>query len=201
MSQGAYMTVVGFVTQDPIQRATRNGTWVTDLRIGATPRFQDRATSEWRDGETLYFDVSCWRRLGEHVRASLRKGDPVTVKGRVESRTYTGRNGVSRTSYRIVADTVGHDLNRGIANYVRSDRRPAAADDDMAADQGPVIADDAYLDDAGVDDTSIVDAEAMERFGRTLDRLGDADADLAAQALDEDETADADLPSVPSAPY
>lgn len=122
MSQGAYVTVVGFVAQDPKQRATKNGTWVTDLRIGATPRYQDRATSEWRDGETSYFDVACWRRLGEHVRASVRKGDPVMIKGRFESRTYTDRNGVSRTVYDIVADSVGHDLNQGVANYVRPDR-------------------------------------------------------------------------------
>ena len=194
MSQGAYVTVVGFVAQDPKQRATKNGTWVTDLRIGATPRYQDRATSEWRDGETSYFDVACWRRLGEHVRASLRKGDPVTVKGRFVSRTYTDRNGVSRTVYDIVADTVGHDLNRGVANFVRPERRSAAADDGMAADQGPVIP-----DDTGILDDGIVDAEAMEQLGQALDNLDDAD--LTAQALGEDETADAALPSVSSAPF
>ena len=189
MSQGAYVTVVGFVAQDPKQRATKNGTWVTDLRIGATPRYQDRATSEWRDGETSYFDVACWRRLGEHVRASLRKGDPVMIKGRFESRTYTDRNGVSRTVYDIVADSVGHDLNQGIANYVRPDRRPAVVDDDVVADQGPVIP----------EDVDIVDAEAMERLGEALDSLDDAD--LTAQELGEDETADAAMPSVSSAPF
>ncbi len=194
MSQGAYVTVVGFVAQDPKQRETKNGTWVTGLRIGATPRYQDRATSEWRDGETSYFDVTCWRRLGEHVRASLRKGDPVTVKGRFESRTYTDRNGVSRTVYDIVADTVGHDLNRGVANYVRPERRSAAADDDMAADQGPFVP-----DDTGILDDGIADAEAMEQLGQALDNLDGAD--LTAQALGEDETADAARPSVSSAPF
>ena len=33
----------------------------------------------------------------------------------------------------IVADTVGHDLNRGMSNYMRQ-HRPAAADGDPAAE-------------------------------------------------------------------
>ena len=61
MSQGGYVTLVGFVAQDPRQRQVRGGVWVTDLRVGTTPRFQDRVTGQWRDAETSYFDVSCWR--------------------------------------------------------------------------------------------------------------------------------------------
>src|SRR5690349_5684162 len=110
MSQGGYVTLVGFVAQDPIQRPTKDGVLVTDLRVGATPRVQDRVTNQWRDGETSYYDVSCWRRLGDHVRASLHKGDPVMIKGKFRSRTFTDKAGVSRTAIDIVADTVGHDL-------------------------------------------------------------------------------------------
>jgi len=119
MSQGGYVTLVGFVAQDPQQRETKNGSRVTDLRVGATTRVQDRVTGQWRDGVTSYYDVSCWRRLGDHVRASLHKGDPVMIKGRFRSRTFTDKAGVSRTVIDIMADTVGHDLNRGIANYMR----------------------------------------------------------------------------------
>src|ERR1035438_5140872 len=75
MSQGGYVTLVGFVAQDPRQHETKGGR-LTKLRIGATTRVQDRATQEWRDADTSYYDVSCWRKLGDHVQASLRKGDP-----------------------------------------------------------------------------------------------------------------------------
>ena len=53
MSQGGYVTLVGFVAQDPVQRETKNGVMVTDLRVGATPRVQDRVTNQWRDGDYL----------------------------------------------------------------------------------------------------------------------------------------------------
>jgi len=193
MSQGGYVTLVGFVAQDPIQRPTKNGVLVTDLRVGATPRVQDRVTNEWRDGITSYYDVSCWRRLGENVRASLRKGDPVLIKGKFRSRTFTDKNGVTRTVTDIVADTVGHDMNRGVANYLRQPR-PVAADGDPAAETPQDMTDDRELPE----DRDMIDEEAIEQFGRELDGLGGAEA--ATQALEEDEAADANA-SAPPVPF
>jgi len=195
MSQGGYVTLVGFVAQDPIQRPTKNGVLVTDLRVGATPRVQDRVTNEWRDGDTSYYDVSCWRRLGDNVRASLRKGDPVMIKGKFRTRTFTDKAGVSRTVIDIMADTVGHDLNRGVANYLRQQRRPAAAEDDQAAG-APRDTTDA---DEMPEDRDMIDEEAIEQFGRELDDLGEAE--VATRAFEEDEAADATASSAPSAPF
>lgn len=190
MSQGGYVTLVGFVAQDPIQRPTKNGVLVTDLRVGATPRVQDRVTNEWRDGITSYYDVSCWRRLGENVRASLRKGDPVMIKGKFRARTYTDKNGMTRTVIDIVADTVGHDMNRGVANYIRQ-HRPVAADGDPAAYTPQDMTDDRELPE----DRDMIDDEAIEQFGRELDGLGGAEA--ATHALEEDEAADANAQASP----
>jgi single-strand DNA-binding protein len=193
MSQGGYVTLVGFVAQDPIQRPTKNGVLVTDLRVGATPRVQDRVTNEWRDGITSYYDVSCWRRLGDNVRASLRKGDPVMVKGKFRARTYTDKNGVNRTMIDIVADTVGHDMNRGVANYLRQPR-PAAADGDPAAGTPRDGAEDREL----AEDRDMIDEDTIEQFGRELDGLGGAE--VATHALEEDEAADATA-SAPPVPF
>jgi single-strand DNA-binding protein len=190
MSQGGYVTLVGFVAQDPIQRPIRNGVFVTDLRVGATPRVQDRVTNEWRDGDTSYFNVSCWRRLGENVRASLRKGDPVMVKGKFRSRTFTDKNGVIRNVIDIMADTVGHDMNRGVANYIRQ-HRPVAADGDPAAETPQDMTDDRELPE----DRDMIDDETIEQFGRELDGLGGAE--VATHALEEDEAADATASASP----
>ena len=184
MSQGGYVTLVGFVAQDPVQRETKNGVLVTDLRVGATPRVQDRMTNQWRDGMTSYYDVSCWRRLGDHVRASLRKGDPVMIKGKFRSRTFVDKAGVSRTVIDIMADTVGHDLNRGVANYLRQQHRPVVAGGDPAAEQPQDMTDDADM----------IDEEAIEQFGRELDGLGETE--VATQALEEETTASS-APPVP----
>jgi single-strand DNA-binding protein len=194
MSQGGYVTLVGFVAQDPIQRPTKNGVLVTDLRVGATPRVQDRVTNQWRDGDTSYYNVSCWRRLGDNVRASLRKGDPVMIKGKFRSRTFTDKNGVTRTVIDIMADTVGHDLNRGVANYLRHQRRPSAIEGDPVAEEPQDTADV----DEMPEDRDMIDEEAIEQFGRELDGLGEAED--ATQALAEDEAVGA-ASSAPSVPF
>ena len=189
MSQGGYVTLVGFVAQDPQQRETKNGSRVTDLRVGATTRVQDRVTMQWRDGDTSYYNVSCWRRLGDHVRASLRKGDPVVIKGRFRARTFEDKaTGLPRTAIDIVADTVGHDLNRGIANYMRPQQQPVNAGTDPGA--------------VGPGDTAegrdMIDEEAIDQFGRELDE-GLSEAGLDAPGPGADQAADAAVPSpVPS---
>jgi len=194
MSEGGYVTLVGFVAQDPVQRETKNGVMVTDLRVGATPRVQDRVTNQWRDGVTSYYDVSCWRRLGDHVRASLRKGDPVTIKGKFRSRTFVDKAGVSRTVIDIMADTVGHDLNRGVANYLGRQRPPANTEGDPAAD----VPQDT-LEDRDMIDRDMIDEEAIEQFGRELDGLSEAELGASAvgegQRIDEDEQDDAAQPT------
>ena len=108
---------------------------VTKVRVGTTPRFRDSATGQWRDAETSYYNVSCWARLADHVRASLHKGDPVIVKGRFRTSTFEDKNGQLRTSIEITADTVGHDLSRGPANYIRLRPQHVTTDDDLADDE------------------------------------------------------------------
>jgi len=189
MSQGGYVTLVGFVAQDPQQRLTKNGSRVTDLRVGATTRVQDRVTMQWRDGDTSYYNVACWRRLGDHVRASLRKGDPVVIKGRFRARTFDDKTtGLPRTAIDIVADTVGHDLNRGIANYMRPQQQPVTTGTDPGAAGS----------EATAEGREMIDEEAIDQFGRELDE-GFGEADLDAPATGTDQAADAAVPSpVPS---
>ena len=197
MSQGGYVTLVGFVAQDPNIRTTATGKLVTKVRVGATPRFRDNATGQWRDGETSYFNVSCWSRLADHVRASLHKGDPVIVKGRFKTSSFEDKNGQLRTSIEITADTVGHDLSRGPANYIRLRPQHVNTDDDRASDE---TAENPENPDVPEGPDGMIDEDAIERFGRDLD-----DADLAARALaedqEEDEAADAAVPPIAAAPF
>jgi single-strand DNA-binding protein len=216
MSQGAFVTLVGYVAQEPNIRTTKTGKTVTDLRVGITPRYKDQATGEWRDGQSSYFTVSCWDRLANHVRASMHKGEPVLVRGKFKTSTFEDRDGRPRTETRITADTVGHDLSRGVANYIRHRPGQAAANAGAPGDQGPGSPDqregqnpdEGQGQGQGQGQDDMFDEEAIERFGRDLD-----DADLAARVLTEDpdaedegdeedgEGADTVASAVPATPY
>jgi single-strand DNA-binding protein len=185
MSQGGYVTLVGFVAREPRIRQVTEGRFVADLRVGATTRKLDKQTGEWVDAETSYYTVNCWRRLAGHVKASLRKGDPVVVKGKFRTNSYEDKTGRLRTEVEIVADTVGHDLARGIANYIRPERPQVDTAADPAAD-GP---------EGLAEDQDIIDEEAIEQFGRELDE-GLRDPERAAQPPEEDGTPSA-VPPVP----
>ena len=128
MSQGGYVTLVGYVGMEPSIRVTKDGHNVTDVRVGTTSRVLDRRPGSGADGATTYYTVTCWRRLADHTKASLQKGDPVLVKGRFRTSSYEDKTGRLRTEVEIVADTVGHDLSRGIANYIRPERARQNAD-------------------------------------------------------------------------
>ncbi len=212
MSQGAYVTLVGYVAQEPSIRTTKTGKTVTDLRVGITPRYRDPVTGEWHDAESSYFTVSCWDRLAQHVRASMHKGEPVLVRGKFKTNTYEDKDGRPRTDTRITADTVGHDLSRGIANYIKHRSKQPPAEGDPAADQtGDRTSEQVprHPDLTGGPD-EMIDEDAIERFGRDLD-----DADLTARVLtgdrdarDEDEddeenedTTDTAASAVPATPY
>jgi single-strand DNA-binding protein len=186
MSQGGFVTLVGFVAREPNLRETRDGRHVADVRIGTTTRMLNKQTGEWVDADTSYYTVTCWRRLADHAKASLRKGDPVLVKGRFRTSNYEDKAGRLHTEVEIVADSVGHDLNRGIANYMRPERSRQDMADDPAVDGPP----DASLQAA---DGDLMDDEAIERFERELDE-GLGEASFAAHAHGPDVAADAATP-------
>ena len=179
MSQGAYVTLVGFVAQDPNIRTTATGKQLTKVRVGTTPRYRDDESGQWRDGETSYYDVKCWNRLAEHARFSLRKGEPVVVKGKFRVGSFEDKDGHRRISVEITADTLGHDLTRGVASYSRMQSRRPDADADRARGESA-----GNLEDPGVtvDPDEILDEDAIEQFGRDLEN-----DELAARAAAENE--------------
>lgn len=107
-----YVTITGNVAAVPTLRATASGAVLTSFRIANTPRVQSRDSSEWSDGETTWFGVTCWRSLAEHCAQSLRKGDRVVVVGRLVTRSWTGTDGEARSGLEIDAAYVGYDLTR-----------------------------------------------------------------------------------------
>jgi single-strand DNA-binding protein len=84
-------TVVGNLGRDPDKRYTQDGRPVTSFRVAATTRRRER-DGEWAD-HTEWFGVTVFGRQAETLAERLTKGTRVFVDGRLESRTYEGRDG------------------------------------------------------------------------------------------------------------
>lgn len=109
------ITVQGNLVDDPELRFTPAGHAVAKFRIASTPRTFDKSTNEWRDGESLFLTVSAWRKLGENVAESLKRGDRAIVRGQLKQRSYEDNQGVKRTVYELDAEDVGPSLQRATA--------------------------------------------------------------------------------------
>lgn len=122
--------------------------WAT-FRLGCTPRLV--RGGEWGDEQTIWVTVSCSGRLAEHVRLSLRKGDPVVVGGRLRSRHWVDANGVEHEQLQVRAATVGHDLTSGCSNFYRLKRIPSEEPAEPGEGEGTTAGTDPYETDGEMD--------------------------------------------------
>jgi single-strand DNA-binding protein len=114
------VTVTGNVAGDVVSRrvgANEEHLLVT-FRVASSERRWDKASESWVDGDRFTASVNCWRRLAEGAMASLVKGDPVVVSGRLSVREYETEAG-RRYMTEIAATAVGPDLARCSAQVRR----------------------------------------------------------------------------------
>jgi single-strand DNA-binding protein len=120
MFNEAHVSLVGFVASEPsFTKVGLNKIPKLAMRVSWTNRRRDSASGEWIDGNTSFVNVICWRQLAENLSTCLRRGDPVVVRGRLDVRTFTGRDGQRKTAVDVDASALGPDLNRGVADFRR----------------------------------------------------------------------------------
>nr|PZN44869.1 MAG: single-stranded DNA-binding protein [Actinomycetota bacterium] len=96
MAGDTMITIVGNLVDDPELRFTPTGQAVARFRIASTPRYMDRQTGEWKDGEALFLTCNIWRQAAENVAESLTRGMRVIVYGRLRQRSYETKEGERR---------------------------------------------------------------------------------------------------------
>src|SRR5256885_15269185 len=100
------LTVVGAVITDITQKTMPSGDRMATCRLVARERKFNRDSQEWTDGDHLYLQVICWRRLAENVGASVFKGDEIIVTGRLYLNEYEV-NGEPRAMMQLDARAIG----------------------------------------------------------------------------------------------
>lgn len=133
--------VIGNLGRDPEMRYTPNGDPVTNFSVATSYRY-NTAAGEQRE-ETEWFNVSVFGRQAEACNQYLAKGRKVYVEGRLSSRSYQDRNGETRTSLDIRAQTVqflggpGEGGGEGYPSGPTADYMPPPSGGDIGADDLP----------------------------------------------------------------
>lgn len=145
MAGDTTITIIGNLTDDPELRFTSSGAAVAKFRVASTPRFMDRQSNEWKDGEPLFLACTVWRQAAENVAESLQRGARVIVSGRLRQRSYETTAGEKRTVYEVEVDDVGPSLRYATAKVQKMQRSggqggqgksPAGGDDPFAQGSG-----------------------------------------------------------------
>ena len=122
MANDTTITIIGNLTDDPELRFTPNGAAVANFTVASTPRFLDKTTNEWKDGDALFLRCSIWRQAAENVAESLTRGARVIVQGRLKQRSYETKEGEKRTVYEVEVDEVGPSLKYATAKVNKIQR-------------------------------------------------------------------------------
>lgn len=107
------LTLVGNLGGDPEMRYTPSGLPVATFSLAVSRSW---VTDGQKQEKTVWFRVTCWRKLAETVSQYLTKGKQVLVVGEIEeARAYTDKQGNTRASLEVTAQTVRFIGQRGDA--------------------------------------------------------------------------------------
>lgn len=126
------VTLRGHVGHEPKLLVSPGKQAFLRVNVASTPRVRSRE-GEWGDGATQWFAVKLFGEFADHVAHSVRKGDAVLVRGRLEHEEYETRDGEQRWTAVIVADAFGPDLRTATAHVTRSVRRTETGADSAGA--------------------------------------------------------------------
>jgi len=96
--------LIGRLTRDPEIRTTPSGQTVTTIAIATNRTWNDKAGQKQEKSE--FHNIVIWGRLAEIAGQYLTKGQEAYFEGRLETRAYTGKDGVERRTTEIVAENM-----------------------------------------------------------------------------------------------
>ncbi|WP_341954343.1 single-stranded DNA-binding protein [Salinibacterium sp. TMP30] len=120
------ITVSGLVATTPRHIVTGEGLPITSFRLASTQRRFDRGSQRWIDGDTNWYTITAFRQLAVNSATSVGKGDRVVLNGRLRIREWENADR-SGTNVEIEADSLGHDLMWGTAQFSRTITNSASA--------------------------------------------------------------------------
>lgn len=96
------VSLMGRLVADPELRTVGEDIQVVSFRIAVD---RDRKNKDG-EREADFFNVTAWRGAADFVSSYFMKGDMIVVCGRLQSRTYTDKDGNNRSVVEVLAENV-----------------------------------------------------------------------------------------------
>jgi len=94
--------IIGNVGAEPELRTTPQGNSVCTLKITTSESYKDKNTNEWKE-HTEWHRIVFWDNLAEQAAKNLNVSSKIYVEGKIRTRKYDDREGITRFITEIVA--------------------------------------------------------------------------------------------------
>ncbi len=95
--------LIGHLGHDPDVRTMNSGEPVAHLSVATSEAWKNKSTGARREA-TEWHRVVLYKRLAEIAAQHLKKGTLVYIEGHLQTRKWTGKDGVERHTTEIVGD-------------------------------------------------------------------------------------------------
>ena len=96
--------LIGNLTRDPEARTTPNGQNVCTFSIATSRQWTDAGGA--RQEKTEFHNLVAWGKLADICKSYLQKGKKIYAEGRLQTRDWTGDDGVKRYRTEIVLENM-----------------------------------------------------------------------------------------------
>lgn len=97
--------IIGRLTRDPELKTIPSGINVCQMGVATSYVYTNRESGQ-KVEQTEFHNVVLWRKLGEIAHQYLKKGNQVYIEGRLQTRSWDGKDGQKRYRTEIVADNM-----------------------------------------------------------------------------------------------
>ena len=135
------IALMGRLTRDPELRRTQLGTAVTSFTLAVDRDFKDADGVKKVD----FIDCVTWKSNAENAARYLAKGRMVSVKGRLQLRDWTDKDGNKRRSAEVIVNSIYFGDSKKDGDSSTGNYRAAGAPVDVSASDFTDVEDDGEL--------------------------------------------------------
>lgn len=94
--------LVGNLGRDPEVRHAQNGSKIVNMSVATSESWKDRTSGERREKTEWHRIVIFDERIGDVAEKYLRKGSKVYLEGAIQTRKWTGNDGIEKYTTEVV---------------------------------------------------------------------------------------------------
>jgi len=141
------VTLLGNITRDPELRYTPNENPVISFSIATNRQWVNKETQEKQEF-TDYHDIVFWGKAAEIISQFVSKGSKILVQGRLQNRSWEGKDGVKRYKTEIIGnDFVLLDGGKRAKNEASQEEIPQETPEEVVEPTGEKLEEKVNPDD------------------------------------------------------